>query len=120
MRLRRERVRETLQLRQTSSGWCCRSGLRGSVEETGKAEDFQNLSSLRGLHHCGACECPQTAANVTPRGLRRGNKQMSGRGFISVEKDRRCELCGTIAECRPYGPKGEHVCFDCGMKDSEA
>lgn len=45
---------------------------------------------------------------------------MSGRGFIAPEEDRRCELCGKIAECRPYGPKGEQVCFDCGMKDEEA
>lgn len=42
---------------------------------------------------------------------------MSGLGYISAEEERRCELCGKIAECRPYGPKGEQVCFDCGMKD---
>lgn len=42
---------------------------------------------------------------------------MSGRGFISPEVDRACELCGAIAECRPYGPNGEQICFDCGMKD---
>lgn len=42
---------------------------------------------------------------------------MSGRGFIAVEPDGKCELCGKIAELRPYGPKGERVCFDCGMKD---
>jgi len=45
---------------------------------------------------------------------------MSGKGFIAAESDRRCELCGKIDECRPYGPKGEQVCFDCGMKDEEA
>ncbi len=42
---------------------------------------------------------------------------MSGEGFIASEKSRKCELCGKIAETRPYGPKGERVCFDCGMKD---
>lgn len=31
-----------------------------------------------------------------------------------------CELCGKADELRPYGPKGENVCFDCGMKDEEA
>ncbi len=31
-----------------------------------------------------------------------------------------CELCGLVAECRPYGPKGENVCFECGMKDEPA
>lgn len=45
---------------------------------------------------------------------------MSGLGFIAGEPDQVCELCGTIEECRPYGPNGEIVCFDCGMKDPEA
>ena len=42
---------------------------------------------------------------------------MSGLGFINVEPERKCELCEKVAECRPYGPKGEQVCFECGMKD---
>lgn len=29
----------------------------------------------------------------------------------------RCQLCGKVAELRPYGPNGEFVCFPCGMKD---
>lgn len=29
-----------------------------------------------------------------------------------------CELCGAKnEELRPYGPKGEKICFDCGMKN---
>ena len=44
---------------------------------------------------------------------------MSGLGYISVEKDRCCEMCGKVDECRPYGPNGEQICFDCGMKDEE-
>jgi hypothetical protein len=44
---------------------------------------------------------------------------MSGVGFIAPEPDQACELCGVIAECRPYGPNNEQVCFDCGMKDEE-
>lgn len=32
----------------------------------------------------------------------------------------RCELCGAVEETRPYGPKGEEVCFTCGMQDEEA
>lgn len=44
---------------------------------------------------------------------------MSGRGFIAVEPDGKCELCGKTAELRPYGPKGERICFDCGMKDKK-
>lgn len=45
---------------------------------------------------------------------------MSGKGFIAPEPEARCELCGKIAELRPYGPKGERVCFECGMKDPKA
>lgn len=45
---------------------------------------------------------------------------MSGRGFIAAEDDQVCELCGEIEETRPYGPNGERVCFDCGMKDRRA
>jgi hypothetical protein len=44
---------------------------------------------------------------------------MSGRGFIAPELDQACELCGVIAECRPYGANDEQVCFDCAMKDEE-
>ena len=29
----------------------------------------------------------------------------------------KCELCGALAELRPYGPRGEKVCFKCGMKN---
>jgi hypothetical protein len=28
-----------------------------------------------------------------------------------------CELCGRVGELRPYGPNGEQICHDCGMKD---
>ena len=45
---------------------------------------------------------------------------MSGPGFISVEPDGVCELCGKVEELRPYGPGGANVCFDCGMKDEKA
>lgn len=45
---------------------------------------------------------------------------MSGKGFIAAEDPRPCELCGKVEECRPYGPKGEWVCYDCAMKDKEA
>ena len=45
---------------------------------------------------------------------------MSGPGYIAAEEPRKCELCGVVEECRPYGPNGEQVCFQCGMKDPEA
>ena len=40
--------------------------------------------------------------------------------FIGPEASQQCDLCGKIAELRPYGPQGECVCFECGMKDEEA
>ena len=41
-------------------------------------------------------------------------------GFVICDEDsRKCELCGKVAECRPYGPNGEDICFECGMKNEE-
>lgn len=45
---------------------------------------------------------------------------MSGRGFIAVELDTVCEFCGSIAECRPYGPNDEQICFTCATATPEA
>jgi hypothetical protein len=28
-----------------------------------------------------------------------------------------CELCGDVAELRPYGPGGENICAECGARD---
>lgn len=39
---------------------------------------------------------------------------------IEQQADETCELCSKKAECRPYGPKGENVCFTCGMLDEAA
>lgn len=44
---------------------------------------------------------------------------MSSRGIISQQPDEACESCGSISECRPYGPNDENICFDCAMKDKE-
>jgi hypothetical protein len=40
--------------------------------------------------------------------------------IIAAEGAQVCELCGKSAETRPYGPKGEEVCFPCGVKDEAA
>lgn len=42
---------------------------------------------------------------------------MSGLGFIAVEPDAECAFCKKVDELRPYGPNGERICYDCGMKD---
>lgn len=36
--------------------------------------------------------------------------------LIAPEPNGKCELCGTVDELRPYGPRGERICFDCGQK----
>ena len=41
---------------------------------------------------------------------------MSSLGIICEEPDGKCELCGKIAELRPYGPNKENICYDCNMK----
>lgn len=43
-----------------------------------------------------------------------------GATVIGKTEDMTCEMCGTEAEVRPYGPNGENVCFKCGMKDEKA
>lgn len=48
---------------------------------------------------------------------------LSEHGFkgvvIAQSDDGKCELCGKTDETRPYGPNGENVCFDCGMKNED-
>lgn len=44
---------------------------------------------------------------------------MSGSGSTKVTPPASCELCGKRAELRPYGPRGESICFACGMKNEE-
>jgi hypothetical protein len=39
--------------------------------------------------------------------------------IIEEEPERRCEFCGKLDECRPYGPHDEQICFECAMKDPE-
>lgn len=39
--------------------------------------------------------------------------------IIEGESPDKCELCGAIAELRPYGPNGERICFKCGMANIE-
>lgn len=42
-----------------------------------------------------------------------------GKNIALLERtpDAKCELCGKVAELRPYGPRGENICFECGMKN---
>ena len=38
---------------------------------------------------------------------------MTSRGVIMQEPEQFCEMCGKLDECRPYGPNGEQICFNC-------
>ena len=39
--------------------------------------------------------------------------------IIEQEPDAACEICGKIAELRPYGPNREKICFECGNEDPD-
>ena len=39
--------------------------------------------------------------------------------MIEPQEDEMCELCGAEEETRPYGPNGEKICYECGMKNEE-
>jgi hypothetical protein len=45
------------------------------------------------------------------------SKRIGNFVILQAEPDDVCELCGKVDELRPYGPNGERICFDCGMKD---
>jgi hypothetical protein len=40
--------------------------------------------------------------------------------LVQPENAQQCDLCGKVDELRPYGPNGEAICFDCGMKNRAA
>ena len=44
---------------------------------------------------------------------------MSKRGVIEATAPGVCEFCKEKAELRPYGPRGESICFPCAMQDKE-
>ena len=45
------------------------------------------------------------------------SENINGIPVISEEKPRSCEFCGALAECRPYGPGGRDICFECSQRD---
>lgn len=36
---------------------------------------------------------------------------------IEEELPQRCEICGIIDECRPYGLNREEICNECALQD---
>jgi len=45
------------------------------------------------------------------------SKRNGNIAVIYAESEQQCDLCGEIAELRPYGANGECICFTCGEKD---
>lgn len=45
--------------------------------------------------------------------------QAEGAEVITDTAPQQCDTCDKVAELRPYGPNGECICFDCGMRDEE-
>lgn len=45
------------------------------------------------------------------------SKRVGNVFIIEEEPAQQCDMCGVIDELRPYGPNGEKICYDCGMKD---
>jgi transcription initiation factor TFIIIB Brf1 subunit/transcription initiation factor TFIIB len=39
--------------------------------------------------------------------------------IIAAEPAQQCDMCGKIAELRPYGKNGACICFSCAMLDEE-
>jgi hypothetical protein len=39
--------------------------------------------------------------------------------LIEREPPGQCELCGKLAQLRPYGPGGKRICVACGKRDPE-
>lgn len=46
-------------------------------------------------------------------------KLINGILVIEAELPDTCELCDAFEELRPYGPNGERICFECGMKNEK-
>jgi hypothetical protein len=42
---------------------------------------------------------------------------MSNFEIIMEEIPQRCEQCGIIDECRPYGLNHEEICYECAAED---
>jgi hypothetical protein len=87
--------------------------------EVGWWSDLKTSESLKGKRNFGEL----TARRVRAKELQGAAKAMSHRIgntiVICPEPDAVCEMCGKTDELRPYGPRGERICFDCGQKNPE-
>lgn len=47
------------------------------------------------------------------------SQMIDGAFVVRREEPGKCELCGRIAETRPYGPNNEEICTRCGVMNWE-
>ena len=45
--------------------------------------------------------------------------EAAGMTVLYQQNDQQCDLCGEIAELRPYGPNGKAICWDYGNSSPE-
>ena len=89
------------------------SGLRGGVESGMEARVIRRTPIRRST--------PVRKLTPADAGRKDGmSKRIGNIVIIEPEQESRCDLCGELAETRPYGPHGERVCFPCCMKDEPA
>jgi len=46
--------------------------------------------------------------------------QIGDVSIICHTEPEKCEMCGVVDGLRPYGPRGEKICFDCMLKNETA
>ena len=42
-----------------------------------------------------------------------------GATVVYAQEPQQCDICGEIKELRPYGPKGETICYECATSTPE-
>lgn len=47
------------------------------------------------------------------------SKRIGKIAIIAPEPPDTCQFCGAFDELRPYGPKGERICYNCAMKNEK-
>ena len=42
-----------------------------------------------------------------------------GATVVYAQEPQQCDMCGEIKELRPYGPRGETICYECATSTPE-
>ena len=56
-----------------------------------------------------------------PEEVREMVRELEDKGVTVVyaQEPQQCDMCGEIKELRPYGPKGEAICYECATSTPE-